>query len=205
MNVIKTPIHEGNYSKHRTLYLVDYTDQVAGVVIHIMQGTLAGTDSWFNTPDTYVSSHDGIGKNGEIHEYVPYEFSAYHAGRMNMPTWEHIKKHAWGTNVNPNYYTYGIECEGYRGDTWTEKQMEAIVFRTKYALDKANLPYKREHIVSHHEIAADKEDMSAWCDEIVRRLNEPITTPEPPVNVIKIQSAIKHANKIIELLGGQTA
>jgi hypothetical protein len=27
------------------------------VVIHIMEGTLAGTDSWFNAPESKVSAH----------------------------------------------------------------------------------------------------------------------------------------------------
>ena len=208
MEVIIKPIHAGNFTKNRYLYSVDYGNKVTGVVLHIMQGSLVGTDSWFNTPNTYVSSHDGIGKNGEIHQYVDYKDTAYHAGRMNSPTWEHIKKSLWGSNLNPNYYTYGIECEGFRGETWTEKQMESIVQRTKYALGKMNLPYKREYITSHIEIAADKENLADWCDEVVKRLNpvELPTNPQfPPVSQKNIDKAIARAKEIITLLGGTTS
>jgi N-acetyl-anhydromuramyl-L-alanine amidase AmpD len=38
------------------------------IVDHIMAGTLAGTDSWFNNPTSKVSSHFGVGKNGEIYK-----------------------------------------------------------------------------------------------------------------------------------------
>jgi len=167
---MKIDIHEGNWEPNRGMKL-------EGVVIHIMQGTLPGTDSHFQTKGTFVSSQDGIGKLGELHEYVDYGDKAYHAGRVSQPTWEHIKKTLWGSFINPNKYTYGIECEGYRGDRWTEFQMETIVDRTRKALDRANLPYKRERIISHNEIAIDKEDMSLWCDEIVRQLNQPVQLP----------------------------
>jgi N-acetyl-anhydromuramyl-L-alanine amidase AmpD len=40
------------------------------IVIHIMDGTLIGTDSWFANHTSQVSAHYGIGKNGEIHQYV---------------------------------------------------------------------------------------------------------------------------------------
>ncbi len=38
------------------------------IVIHIMDGTLVGTDSWFANHTSQVSSHYGIGKNGEVHQ-----------------------------------------------------------------------------------------------------------------------------------------
>jgi hypothetical protein len=41
------------------------------IVIHIMEGTLGGTDDWFNNPASKVSAHYGIGRNGQVHQYVP--------------------------------------------------------------------------------------------------------------------------------------
>jgi hypothetical protein len=43
------------------------------IVIHIMEGTLNGTESWFNTPSSQVSSHYGIGKSGEVRQWVKEE------------------------------------------------------------------------------------------------------------------------------------
>ena len=37
------------------------------LIVHIMQGTLAGTDSWFRNPNAQVSAHFGVGKTGTIY------------------------------------------------------------------------------------------------------------------------------------------
>lgn len=183
---MKIPIHKDNWEKGRRRHKIE------GVVIHIMQGSLSGTDSHFGTPSVYVSAHLGIGKDGTVHKYVPIGDTAYHAGRMNMPTWEHIKKTLWGTRINPNYYTYGIECEGYRGDRWTEKQMQAIVQQISHII---GLKHTRDRIISHHEIAIDKENMSEWCDEVVKRLNSPVSQPPD-----RIERAVKLLEEAIKLL-----
>lgn len=188
-----TPIDPGNWEKGRKIYGV--THKIEAVVIHIMDGTLQGTDTHFNTPRTFSSSHDGVGKGGELHTYVDIDDKAYHAGRFNRPTWEHMKKYPWGSWKNANAYTYGIECEGFRGDRWTEAQMQTIVERTKKVLDHAGLPHTRDRIINHHEIAIDKWNMDAWCDEIVRRLNQPTV---PPTN--KVEEATKLLKQAITLL-----
>lgn len=186
---MKIPIHQGNWEPGRGGHKIE------AVVIHIMDGTLEGTDSHFQTPGTFVSSHDGVGKHGQLHEYVDIEDKAYHAGRVSQPTWEHMKRNLWGRWVNPNGYTYGIECEGFRGDLWTQSQMSTIVARTQDALDYAKLPYTRDRVISHNEIAIDKGDMRAWCDEIVRQLNQPTA---PPTN--KVEEATRLLKQAVILL-----
>lgn len=186
---MKISIHSGNWEPGRGGH------QIEAVVIHIMDGTLAATDLHFKTPGTFVSSHDGIGKHGELHEYVDIKDKAYHVGRHSKPTWFHMKRNLWGRWINANGYTYGIECEGFRGDPWAESQMDTLVERTREALDYAGLPYTRDRVISHHEIAIDKGNMSAWCDEIVRRLNQPIA---PPAN--KVEEATRLLRQAIALL-----
>ncbi|MET9436861.1 peptidoglycan-binding protein [Streptomyces sp. NPDC006551] len=44
--------------------------EVRGVVVHIMAGTLAGTDSWFRNPVSQASSHFGTGKKGALYQWV---------------------------------------------------------------------------------------------------------------------------------------
>ena len=73
------------------------------IVIHIMEGTLAGTDHWFRNPESKVSAHYGIGANGEIHRYVRESDTAWHAGRVYDPQWSLIRRAAAGKFVNPNY------------------------------------------------------------------------------------------------------
>jgi N-acetylmuramoyl-L-alanine amidase len=83
------------------------------VVIHVMEGTLVGTDSWFNNPASKVSAHYGVGRDGTIHQYVSETDTAFHAGRRSKPTWGLIKD-----GINPNLYTIGIEHEGDGGSAW---------------------------------------------------------------------------------------
>jgi len=78
------------------------------IVIHIMEGTIGGTDSWFGSPKSQVSAHYGVGTNGEVHRYVLETNVAWHAGRVNNPTWKLIKTGGNGYVINPNLYTVGI-------------------------------------------------------------------------------------------------
>ncbi|MBU3682402.1 MAG: N-acetylmuramoyl-L-alanine amidase, partial [Flavobacterium sp.] len=88
-------------------------------VIHIMQGTLLGTDSFFNTPMVQASTHYGIGKNGEIHQYVRDEDAAWGNGLVTNPFWGYLEKYP---NVNPNLYTLSYELEGMSGQAPTGEQ-----------------------------------------------------------------------------------
>src|SRR5438874_2970529 len=77
------------------------------VVIHIMDGPMSAADSHFNDPKAKVSAHYGIGRDGEIHQYVKETDTAFHAGIIVNPIWPLLKP-----GVNPNFYTIGIEHEG---------------------------------------------------------------------------------------------
>jgi N-acetylmuramoyl-L-alanine amidase len=79
------------------------------IVIHVMAGSLAGTDSWFASAESQVSAHYGIGKNGEVHQYVEEENTAFHAGTVDRPSWPLIKKATNKSFINPNLYTIGIQ------------------------------------------------------------------------------------------------
>src|ERR1700744_1078539 len=117
MNIIKKL--SPNYSRGRSGYRPE------AIVIHVMDGTLTGTDSWFANPQSSVSAHYGIGKNGEIHNYVAEENTAWHAGRINAPSWKRIKQMANGNYINPNYYTIGIEHEGTTDSDWPEAMYQS--------------------------------------------------------------------------------
>jgi len=174
---------------------------IAGVIVHIQQGYQKGTIDWFMNAISQVSSHCAVAKDGSDDDFVDYGDTAYHAGRVNQPIWSGMKPNAFGGWVNPNYYTYGIECEGFRGDRWTEPQMVKLVARVKAALDFAKLPYTRKYVVSHNEITADKEDMREWCDEVIRRLNTPAVVPVPPQSakqemVGMLEKALEIAKKL---------
>ncbi|MEU8792175.1 peptidoglycan-binding protein [Streptomyces sp. NPDC048643] len=88
---------------------VNYTkggqDSVHGVVVHIMAGTLAGTDSWFRNSAAQASSHFGTGKAGALYQWVDTADRAWAQADGNR-TW------------------LSVENEGKGGDTLTDAQLD---------------------------------------------------------------------------------
>jgi hypothetical protein len=81
--------------------------KILGVVLHIMEGTLDGTDAWFKNPKVKASSHFGVGKDGRTYQWV-----------------DTVDK-AWAQAAgNPNYIS--IENEGHYGDALTDPQLNAV-------------------------------------------------------------------------------
>ena len=126
------------------------------IVLHLMDGTLAGTDAWFQAVDKQgepvakASAHFGIGKKGEIHQYVPLDCVAWHAGRVADPS---VKL----PPGNPNYYSIGIEHEG-RAKEHLPLELYIASARLLRALAaKYQIPLDSEHVLLHREIYAKKE------------------------------------------------
>ncbi len=121
------------------------------VVIHIMEGSLAGTDSWFRNPESKVSAHYGVGADGEVHQYVDESDSAWHAGRRYGATWKGIRD-----GVNPNDYTIGIEHEGKADTPWSDEMYDSSAKLVKEICLRWNIPIDRDHVIGHREIYARK-------------------------------------------------
>jgi len=122
------------------------------IVIHIMEGTLAGTDAWFQNIPTAsnVSAHYGIGSNGEVHQYVKETDTAWHAGRKSSNAPFHLVQER--PRVNPNKYTIGIEHEGRDGDPWSDEMYAASASLIKEICNRWDIPISRKTIVGHREI-----------------------------------------------------
>jgi len=127
--------------------------QPIAIVIHIMDGTLTGTDAWFNDARAQVSAHYGVGEAGEVHAYVKETDTAYHAGVVDRPSWSLLKP-----GVNPNYYTVGIEHEGVSSAAypWPDAQLQASLALVRDVAARWSIPLDQDHIVPHHEIRAGK-------------------------------------------------
>lgn len=117
------------------------------VVIHIMEGTLKGTDSWFKNPVSKVSAHYGIGLDGEVHQYVLETDTAQHAGRKSNSSWSLLK-----ANINPNLYTIGIEHEGKSDTVWTDEMYNASAELVREICTRWHIAIDRNHIIGHREI-----------------------------------------------------
>lgn len=80
---------------------------VIGVVLHIMEGTLDGSDAWFRNPNAQASAHFGVGKDGRIYQWVD------------------TADKAWAQAAGNSDYI-SIENEGHSGDTLTPPQLSSV-------------------------------------------------------------------------------
>ncbi|WP_330174543.1 peptidoglycan-binding protein [Streptomyces sp. NBC_01498] len=87
-----------------TNYTAGGQASVRGVVIHIMDGTYGGTDSWFRNPAAQASSHFGTSRAGQLCQWVDTANRAWAQSGGNR-TW------------------LSVENEGRGGDSLTDAQL----------------------------------------------------------------------------------
>lgn len=105
------------------------------IVIHVTQGSYAGSISWFQNPEAQVSSHYVVrSSDGEVTQMVRDADTAYHARSANASS-------------------LGIEHEGYVDDpSWfTDAMYRSSAKLTRHLADKHGIPLDREHIIGHSE------------------------------------------------------
>jgi hypothetical protein len=102
-------------------FTADGQESVRGVVLHIMEGTLDGSDSWFRNNASQASAHFGVGKDGRIYQWVDTADRAWAQAAGNR-TW------------------LSIEHEGHAGDTLTAKQLTASAHIIAWAHTTHDVP-----------------------------------------------------------------
>lgn len=118
---------------------------ISMVVIHIMAGSLIGTDNWFSQKVSKASSHYGVGFKGDVHQYVSEQDTAWHSGVVRSPTIDF-------KGVNPNDLSVGIECEGSDLSKAPQAQIDAIANLVKDICKRNNLEISRKTIIGHYEV-----------------------------------------------------
>ena len=148
--------------------------QPLAVVIHIMDGTLQGTDTWFLDSASRVSAHYGIGTAGAVHQYVAEGDTAWHAGRRYQPTWKLIKD-----TPNPNVYTIGVEHEGKADTPWSDAMLGTSARLVTEICNRWSIPIDRDHVIGHREIYARKTCPGTWIDldDFVARVRQVALDP----------------------------
>ncbi|MFJ6462579.1 N-acetylmuramoyl-L-alanine amidase [Streptomyces sp. NPDC091387] len=105
------------------------------VIIHVTQGSYAGSISWFQNPASEVSSHYVVrSSDGQITQMVRDSDTAYHARSANSSA-------------------LGIEHEGFIDDpSWfTDAMYRSSAALTAYLCDRYGIPKDRAHIIGHSE------------------------------------------------------
>ncbi|RII09693.1 N-acetylmuramoyl-L-alanine amidase A [Streptomyces sp. YIM 130001] len=123
------PASTSNYASGRSA-------TISQVVVHVTQGSYAGTVSWFQNPEAETSSHYVVrSSDGEVTQMVRDADTAWHARSANASA-------------------LGIEHEGYVDDpSWfTDSMYRSSAALTKHLCDKYGIPKDREHIVGHVEV-----------------------------------------------------
>lgn len=112
-------------------------------ILHIMAGTMAGTDAWFRDPASQVSAHFGIPKNGQARQWVNTHDTAWHAA-----------------SANP--YATGIECEGQSGDSLTASQIREIAAILAWSAAEHGIPLQITNNTGGRGLAYHALGGAAW-------------------------------------------
>jgi N-acetyl-anhydromuramyl-L-alanine amidase AmpD len=131
------------------------------IVLHRLGGTLRAAAARFSKAGAALSAHYAVGKQGEIHQYVAEADTAYHAGIVINPTAELVLGRP---NVNPNFYSIGIEHEGLATESWPQLQLESSAALISEIASRWQIPLDVSHILRHIAIRASVNCPGPNCD-----------------------------------------
>ena len=138
------PLPGSNFMPGRDGTLIDR------IVLHHMDGTLAGTHAHFTNPTTKVSAHFGVGRDITV-QWVSTGDTAYHAG-----------------NFDVNMRSIGIEVEDMGRDEYTEAQYLALIQLVKDLATTHGIPLDREHVIGHRQVVTTTCPGTLDVDRVVR-------------------------------------
>ncbi|WP_405609879.1 N-acetylmuramoyl-L-alanine amidase [Streptomyces sp. NBC_01511] len=123
------PASTSNYQSGRTA-------AINKVVVHVTQGSYAGSISWFQNPSSQVSAHYVIrSSDGQVTQTVRDANTAWHARSANASS-------------------IGIEHEGFVADpSWfTDSMYRSSAALTRHLTSKYGIPRTRAGVVGHSEV-----------------------------------------------------
>lgn len=148
---------------------------IHGVTLHIMAGTLAGTDSWFRNPKAQASSHFGTSKRGDLRQWVD------------------SRDKSWAQAAgNPNWIS--IENEGHGGDALTDAQLDACARVLAWAHKEHGVPLQIANSPSGRGLGHHAMGGAAWGGHLA--------CPGPRIIAQKLE-IVRRAKELVN--GGVTA
>jgi len=147
------------------------------VILHKTLGYMPWTLQWLQNPSAQVSAQYLITKKGEIHQLVADEDMAWHAGRVYYPSTRAkavMLKTSWGSYVNPNKYSIGIENEALANDKWTPEQLKANAWLYKKLRDDPKVAFDggSESFITHKDVTSYKPSLDLWRDVILKEVQK---------------------------------
>lgn len=147
---------------------------VTAIVLHADAGTTeAGTINWVTRPESHVSYHYLVGRNGNVHQFVRDDRRAWHAG-----------KSAFAGEPDCNDYALGIcFANNQLGERFPDAQITAGVILVAAKCIEYAIPVER--ITTHAAVAlpkgrkADPGPCFGW-DEFVARVRAVLETGVVP-------------------------
>ena len=116
-------------------------------------------------PKSKVSSHYFIKDNGQIINFVPDEYIAWHAGQSNWKNFKSLNKYSIGIEINNPGHTHG-----YR--KFNTKQIYSLIKLLKYLVKKFKI--KKQNVLGHSDVAPhrkkDPGENFPWCKLAVKNL-----------------------------------
>lgn len=143
---------------------------VRGLVVHIMAGTLAGTDSWFRNPAARASAHFGTGRAGALYQWVDTHDRAWAQAAGNS---------SW----------LSIENEGHGGDTLTDSQLDRCAEVLAFAHRTYDVPLRVAHKPGERGLGYHAMGGAAWGGHT--------SCPGPRI-VTQLPLIVTRAKRIIE-------
>lgn len=136
------------------------------IVCHITDGAYAGSITWLCNPESHISAHYVVGRNGQMSQLVDLQQAAWCNGTQTgksgsaQYTGNATAALVKQRKVNANLYTISIECEGFDS---THGILTDVQFSTLVSLIKSirqqvksifgiDIPLDRDHIIGHCEI-----------------------------------------------------
>lgn len=152
------------------------------VVVHIAEGSEAGTIAWFRNPASQVSSHFLVCLDGRIRQFVALTDTAWANGVLNAPdvasspvieAWAATPPDpAWPAGL-PNLESVSIELEGMTADDPPPPQWASLGRLIALVCQAVGIPPRRDAILGHDQIdSRNKRDcpgltVGQWADLIV--------------------------------------
>lgn len=120
------------------------------IIHHTAQDSLEQTLQTFTVPQTEVSSHYVIGRNGEIYQLLNDYVRAWHAGAGT-----------WGRVTDLNSVSLGIELDNNGNEPFPEAQIHSLLNVLSTLKRKYNIP--TANFIGHSDIAPTRKvDPSAF-------------------------------------------